>query len=408
MHEDLERCTKTDSLIDVNDNSGDMFQQEMFPLDSGINDDEKPFDPSEIDIVPMPFSVFHAVERLRNDEIDLSPAFQRNQNLWRPWQQSQLIESLILGIPLPVFYFTAEKLVLDEAGVARQKLHVVDGLQRLCAIRNFIIGKNNDTLRKMRLSDLEYLRKLNGYAYDELAPALKRNILEAPLTAFMIRSTTPKEVKFNIFKRLNTGGIPLSQQEIRHAMHQGIPARFLEELSNTDEFKETTRNHVPSRRMLDREYVNRYLAFRMFGVSAYRDMDSFLDDALTALEKFNGDKLYEMKSIFVRSLSAIHKALGDIAYCQYDVSKGKWNYQINKALFEVLTVCTSRLTESALIEYSNNVNSRFAYEQLFADTSEMGLSSVVSTSTGRGSRVRRRYEIVVKYLYELTGERVSV
>lgn len=384
------------------------FQTEMWTEDSGINSDEKPFNPSEIDIVSLPFSVYHVVERLRSGEIDLYPEFQRRPDLWRPWQQSQLIESLILGIPLPVFYFTAEKVVVDEWGVPRQRLHVVDGLQRLCSIRNFIIGCNDDPNRKMALTQLQYLRKLEGVTFDQLAPALKRNILEAPLTAFMIRASTPPKVKFNIFKRLNTGGLPLSQQEIRHAMHQDGAAQFLADLADSDAFTSATGGRVSQRRMLDREYVNRFLAFRIFGVGKYHDMDTFLDDALTDIEKDRLSERTGLKHDFITALNTLKSTLGEVAFSQYDCGSKTWNRQINKALFEVQTVLVSKLSARARERFAANAEAILEFSKLFEDQSENGLASVVSTSTGRGSRVRRRYEIMADYYHRVAGERPEI
>lgn len=394
--------------------------------DSLYNDEERPFSASEIDIDNKEITVFSILERLKSHEITLTPDYQRNDGLWKRRNQSQLIESMLLGIPLPAFYFAIDKDFVDELGLKRQRWQVVDGLQRLCAIRNFMVGEPAQTDRSghviakprvMRLEEMEYLKSLNGKSYEELPDALKRTLLEVNLKANIIRRSTPRAVKLNIFRRLNTGGMPLSMQEIRHAMHSPGAAPVLKEMSETEIFKTATQDKVYAKRMGDCEYANRFLAFYLLGIEKYEGMDAFLDESLDLVDEWAKDenegrrRIKDLKDSFCRALDVIWTVLGTNSFVRLEPLRTKTKdtpSRINKALFEVFTVCAARLSEKARLRYREKADeARKEYVALFVDEGEGGLSDLVATTTGRTSRVRQRYELVSAYFQKLTGEQIE-
>lgn len=154
-----------------------------------------PFDPSKIDIKMAQITIDSIIKRIKNKELELNSSFQRKAGLWTIEKKSRLIESIFLKIPLPAFYFDASD---DENWL------VIDGLQRVSTIKEFVVDK-----KPFKLKGLEFLKDFNGLTYDKLPRALQRRLEETNLNACLVQASTPKNVKFNIFKRLNTGGLVL-------------------------------------------------------------------------------------------------------------------------------------------------------------------------------------------------------
>ena len=351
-------------------------------------DDCAPFDSARIDIDFRQPTISNIVSRLEDSEIDLAPEFQRQQDLWPAKKQSQLVESIILKIPLPAFYFDEERRE-DEMGVTSTVWHVVDGLQRICAIRNFIIGTKESG--PSVLKGLEFLHNCEGKTFEQLPKQYRRIINETQLTVYLMKPSTPVEVKYNIFKRVNTGGVPLNSQEIRHALNQGKATRYLGELAGLPEFVEATGGKVKSKRMQDRELVNRFLAFYLQDIDDYKTMEGHLDSVLKLINSGKTPEPIEKTTErFRRALSILHCALGDMAFRRAPGGR------INKALFEVLTVSVAKLDDMSAEFFRNAKDARNKYEQLVSQDEELNLA--VTTSTGNLARVRSRYEIVQKYL----------
>ena len=241
-----------------NDGRNDHFDdQEPIEFEQSIDTDdaeeprmEDPFDPTKINIVPRPDTLHNIIERLRNDEIDMNTEFQRHPELWDSQKMSRLIESILIRFPLPAFYFDASN---DERWL------VVDGLQRLSSIRKFIIRDEAGERKLLRLRGLEYLKEFNGKTYEELPRTYKRRIDECTVTLFLIQPGTPEKVKYSIFRRINTGGLVLTDQEIRNAMARPSVRRYLERLADNEYLKKTVGDQ--KKRMIDQELVLRFLSF---------------------------------------------------------------------------------------------------------------------------------------------------
>lgn len=227
------------------------------------------------------------MERLENHEIDLNPSYQRKSNLWPPDQQSRLIESLMLKIPIPAFYFNATD---DDNWI------VIDGLQRLTAFLNYLVGAG-EKKEKQKLEGLQYLKDFNGHTFDDLPRQYMRRIKETPVIAYAVEKGTPDEIVFNIFQRINTGGIALNDQEIRQALYQG-------------------------------------------------NIDNYLIKTMKLVNTYDDGKIAQVEENFKRVMSYCADIFGKLAFRKYNEKRRRG--PVNKAIFEMWAVCFFNLTENQL------------------------------------------------------------
>jgi len=340
-----------------------------------------PFDPSKIKIRSQIITIDAIIERIKRNEIDLNTKFQRKEGLWNDEQQSRLIESILIRFPLPVFYFD---------GSDPDNWLVIDGLQRLSSLKRFIFTK------ELKLTKLEFLR-LEGISWDMLERPQQRQINETQLQCYVLEEGTEEDVKFNVFKRINTGGLILSAQEIRHAMHQGIAADFVKELADSNEFKKATHKKVSSDRMLDRDFVNRFLAFYLNDYekdySNNDDLDSFMNKTLTKLAKTSTKERETIESNFKESLLLAHLIFGTSTFCKAEKYK-----RINKALFEIISVSFAKLSgdERLMIKTKRTEFKKTFYHSIKSDFKD----SLTSNTGGKYNIVLRhsRFQKIVNQI----------
>lgn len=339
---------------------------------------KSPFDPEKIKVRTVNVVVDQLVSRIEHGEIDLAPDFQRMAGIWDDRRKSRLIESLLLRIPIPVFYVAADE---------EETWSVVDGLQRTSTINAYVT--NSFCLRQ-----LEYLTKLNKYFYRDLPRPMQRRIRETQLVVNVIEPGTPEEVMFNIFRRINTGGMTLNGQEIRHALHPGPVREYLKDLAEADEFLEATKRSIKAERMADRECVLRFLAFHIEPWEDYaaNDLDGYLGMAMRTINKMNRKDRLTLSADFKKAMQAASDIFESDAFRKrYD--RDDRRRQISKALFEVWSVGFARRSDQeikTLVRRRRRIIARFI--SLMNEDQEFDVA--ISYSTGTPSRVRKRFRAV--------------
>ena len=209
---------------------------------------------------------------LSEGQISVSPAYQR-QFRWNDERCSQLIESLMLGIPVPNLFMATN----DD-----NTWETVDGVQRLSAIVKFA---GDDTLRathglgnSLALRGLKKLESFNGLKFTSLPKALQQHVKTRPLRVVTLNDKSDKIIRFDLFERLNTGGVLLTNQEIRDCVFHGRFANMLDKLAALDDF--TTVVRLSGRRKIDgtlEECVLRFFAF----FDRYHEFDHSVEEFLT-------------------------------------------------------------------------------------------------------------------------------
>lgn len=376
------------TMNDLPEITSTVFQGADVEIEDEVDDPNlaitRPFDPDKIKVTTIPALIDGIIKRIDFEEIDLAPEFQRKARLWDIGRKSRLIESLLLKIPLPVFYVASD---------GEDRWSVVDGIQRLTTIYDFV--KNT-----FELQDLEYLVKLNGSNFDQLPRPMQRRIEETQLTVNLIQDGTPEEVMINIFKRINTGGMELTAQEIRNALNKGVVRKFLQDVAKAKEFSMATTKPVNDSRMQAQEMVLRFYAFYLHSWQEYAEknigLDKFLTQTMRELNDLSEIERGNLGEVFRQTMDCSRAIFGDDTF-RKPQSDGR-RKPINKALFETWSVNLAHCSpeqRTDLIEKKDILVDGF--KQLMADEK---FNTSISSSTDASSRVEIRFSKVAQLIQE--------
>lgn len=267
----------------------------------------------------------------KRHEVELSPDFQRN-DVWKNNQKSELIESILMGIPIPVIYLFENK-----DGIKQ----VVDGKQRISTIIDF----QNE---KITLKNLRILDELNNKTFSQLPPKLQAKFEDYQLFCYIIQPPTPERIKYDIFDRVNRAGTRINHQEMREALYRGVATDILKKLCDSPEFLNATENGISPNRRKDHYIVLRCLAFMLIynkheeiiqlngSEIEYRsDMDDFLAKIMIFLnEKADENIINYCIDGFISAMKRTIKIMGADAFRL--PSKGYARRPINMPLFEMM------------------------------------------------------------------------
>jgi hypothetical protein len=295
-----------------------------------------------LNIDRVPASVFQLKRRHDKSpsQLDLGPEFQR-ELVWNTRQKSELIESILMGIPLPLFYVKE-----DEEGV----YIIVDGKQRLSTMFDFIDNK-------FALGSLKILKEYKGRYFKNLPPAEQSRIEDFALTLHVIKPPTSDQVTFDLFDRVNRSGTRLNNQEMRNALYQGNVTRILKILAATEEFKMAVGGEDLSKRMKDRYMILRFLAFYLWKSGKSIDpetneplqyksnLEDFLSKSMRYVNKLNDDELQHLdfENMFKATMVTCCALLGKDCF-RLPMKEGRSSRRpLNMALFETISYFVSQL-----------------------------------------------------------------
>lgn len=325
-------------------------------------------------------TVFDVLRRIEKGSFVMDPDFQRDF-IWPEDKQCKLIESVMMRIPLPVFYLAEN---------SKGQMIVVDGLQRLSTFQRFV---NNELKLK-----LPHQAELDKKLFRDLSPKLQNRIEDCNLVLYVIDSKVPAQALLDIFERVN-GGVPLTRQQMRNCLFSGRATRFLKDEANTSVFLKATGQSLNKKTMRDRELINRFCAFQILDVSEYKgDMDDFLAKALSKMNGMSENQLSTLSTQFRTGLRNNHMVYQVHAFRKHtSLSHGR--SVINASLWDVMSTGLSQYPESTVESKVEKL--RELTVKLFANP---GFSEAISLGTNQVYRVRARFKMMREMLSEVLDD----
>ena len=361
-------------------------KEEPEGLDSGLSEGWGEYPLDSVFVRTETRTVRDVLSRIEANRYRLDPEFQRDF-VWRPQEQSRLIESCLMRIPLPVFY-VAE----DPDG----KIVVVDGLQRLTTFKRYVA----DEFPLEELSSQDSNSVISGKRFSELPLNLQERIEDTQLTLYILDAKAPERARLDIFDRVNSG-VPLTRQQMRNSLYSGPATRCLKRLAAHKDFLNATGGSLRSSTMRDREFVNRFCAFYLIGTEDYRaDIEVFLAASLIKMNKFSDEEIGELESVFLSSMKLNYKVFGQHCFRKsmaFDPSLRRTT--LNVALFDVLSVLFVSHAETVT---KNMVAVRKGMSKLIQE--DLFFHESISQFTSSTSNVNWRFDKVNKMLAGLSHD----
>jgi len=314
-------------------------------------------------------TVHDVIRRINKNGFVMNPEFQRDF-IWTEAKQSKLIESVIMRIPLPVFYMAED---------AEGKMVIVDGLQRLSTFRRFL---------KDELSlDLRNRPELHHKRFSDLTPNLQNRVEDCNLTFYILDSKVPERARLDIFERVN-GGEPLTRQQMRNSLYMGNATRFLKQESSSDIFLKATGGSLNSKTMRDREFVNRFCAFQLLDLNEYQgDMDMFLATCLCRMNEMDDSNLSLLRVRFRAGLENNFILFERHAFRKH--SPGQQSRSVlNASLWDVMSTGLSGYSGERVGQCSKRL--RRAFYDLLDDPL---FNSAITLSTNSRKNVNQRFKM---------------
>lgn len=281
-------------------------QDEYAELETEIENDDVPYVEYDISVSPSdPSLELLATQIVRKDII--IPFYQRKY-VWKIEQASRLIESFLMGLPVPqVFLYVNNEDLLE----------VIDGQQRLMSVKYFLegfFGEENDrgSRQIFRLKGLAERSEYNGKTFDQLEPRDQRKLRNSTLRAIHIKQLRPKglgDAVFHIFERLNTGGTQLRPQEIRNAVYRGHIVEKLQLLNTNEEWQRILGLAKPDKNQKDVELVLRLFSLYRKWQSYEKPMLRYLNTQMDENREFNSARAADFETNFLRAVQLVDKSL---------------------------------------------------------------------------------------------------
>ena len=325
-------------------------------------------------------TVRDVLNRIDQGRYVMNPDFQRDF-IWPEDKQSKLVESVVMRIPLPVFYMAE-----DSEG----RMVVVDGLQRLSTFKRFVDGELN-----LRLPDRP---ELDGQGFHDLPPKFQNRVEDCNLIFYIIDSKAPERARLDIFERVNSG-LQLTRQQMRNCLYMGRATQFLRDEAQTEIFREATGGSLNPKTMRDREFVNRFCAFQVLSVDEYRgDMDDFLARSLTRMNEMSDAELSQLSELFRRGLANNLLLFERHAFRKHDPERERRSV-LNASLWDVMSTGLSHYTASQIEARTEPLR-----EAVYLLLWEEAFNTAITYGPNDPRKVKTRFDMSRTALREVLGD----
>lgn len=323
-------------------------------------------------------------DKFTRKKLILQPDYQRKFVMKAP-VASRLIESMLLGIPLPVVYFAEE-----EDG----SLSVIDGQQRLTSIISFIQGKFLYDDKPFKLSGLNVLTDLNKKTWNDLTDVQRETILDTSIRSIVIKKDSSDDIKFEIFERLNTGSTPLNEDEIRNTIYRGKYMDLLKELEKNEKFDKIVNKPNFKNRMIYKGMILRFFAFYERSYLNYKpSMKMFCNKHLKTFRNMSDEKIEEYRVVFKETIDKVYTIFGTNAFRRLTKIEGKNDFEwtktrINLALYDIQMYEFTRYKKEDLIRHQDEIRDRM-YDLMVGD---LDFISSIEKETSNKDAVDSRFK----------------
>ena len=361
-------------------------------LESEEQDHSESLRPYEILTYPADFTLEVLVDKWHKKEITV-PEIQRGF-VWSQARASKLIESFLLGLPVPPVFFYQDRV--------DSHLLVVDGQQRLLSIAYFFSGVFGDTEREKKVASFNLINlgksnPFNNLTYTQLEkndPASYNRLKNSVLRSYVMKQLDPQDDDtsiFEVFERLNTGGVALEGQEIRNCIYYGNFNNLLRELNKTPTWRKIIGRDAEDKRMRDVELVLRFLAL-FYNLKKYeKPMKNFLNVFVKANRNVSPERAQQFTNLFTRTANVVIDYLGERPF---HIRKG-----LNAAVFDSVFTAFARNLDPDSEKPLGNLTKeslRINFKKLIGDTD---YSYLISSATTNTDVVPRRIEIAERILF---------
>jgi hypothetical protein len=335
-----------------------------------------------------PVSALH--DRYHSGDMILDPHFQRRE-VWDNTRASRLVESVMLEVPLPVVYVAEGQDGKEE---------VIDGQQRLKALFRFL--QNEYSLKSLRA-----LTEHNGKLFKDLDKSAQRLIRNCSIRTVTFKKESDENLRFDIFERLNTGAIPLNDQELRNCIYHGPYNQLLIELSQDPDYQFLMGLKGPEKRMKDVEYVLRFAAFFHATYLKYKpSMARFLNEDMKKHRNVSSGDAADLRKAFKTSVALVRSLLGSNAFKRYYRGKdqspdGRWETKkFNASLYDVLMYGFSGADKNQVMSHLDAI-----FEALLVlMTEDQDFIDSIELSTSAVKMVKYRFDAWRKVLESILGQ----